>query len=976
LIGTCVSHYRILEKLGSGGMGEVFAAEDTHLGRRVAIKFPILKSDGSDHRVRFLKEARAASQLDHPNIARIYDYGEAPDGRPFLVMELVKGTSLRQVLRDGPLPPASSIGIVEGVLRGLREAHRTGLIHRDIKPANVMLAESGDVKVLDFGLAKPILDPPTGEISEAATIELGPTHPGVVRGTPEYMSPEQARGGILDGRSDLFSTGLVLYECLTGRPAFSGGTGHEVLDKVIHADPPPPSSYLTSIPASLDHITAKALAKDPAQRYQNAGEMLDDLASAAAALSRSASLSVRTAVAGLVGSRRRLLWVGIPALALAVLAGWLLWRSGSPEPSPAAMGWYQRGAVALRDGTYYRAQKALEQAVALDPGFSLAHARLAEARSELDDSEGANQEMLAALPTRSSRAPRGVAALYVDAIHRTLQRDFPGAIRGYADLAGRVSQAEKSAVLVDLGRAYEKADQSPKALETYREAIRLDPQSAAAHLRAAILMGRQRMPEGTAEFARAESLYHALSNTEGQAEVLYQRGRLASAGPDDLPAARRDLEEAIQLTRTIGSEYQEIAATLQLSIVAILEGNPEQAEKDASSAVARARRDGMVYLAARGLIDLGSAQFRKGEYERAAANFQEARDVSRRFHMLRNEAAALFSLASLHQQQGASDAAVTEIGPALDFYRQSGFRHEELQCLIVIARSYRDQGKDAEALAAFEKGATLAQALDDQTVVALSEQGIGSVLYQQDRLPEALVHYERYYEAASRRKNREGIGRGLVGRANILWRLGRYPEAEAVLKEADTLAGPPGNPSPLAALIAERRAGMALSRGQLREAVAQARRSYESTTTPAPNRAYSQCLAGLALARAGSAREGKQLCDEGLTALIALKEENSVADGRLAMAETLILAGEPQAAQEQIRLALQVIDAGGHRESGWRAWALAARACRWAGDRAQARDAAKKASAYLSDLQAAWKADFDRYIQRPDLQALQRDLQE
>src|SRR5437016_11828106 len=142
MIGKSVSHYRIGDKLGSGGMGEVYAAEDTHLARTVAIKFPFLTSDEPDPGARFLTEARAASRLDHPNIARVYDYGEAPDGRPFLVMELVTGTTLSQALREGLLSADSSIHIVEEVLRALAEAHRRGLVHRDIKPGNVMLTES------------------------------------------------------------------------------------------------------------------------------------------------------------------------------------------------------------------------------------------------------------------------------------------------------------------------------------------------------------------------------------------------------------------------------------------------------------------------------------------------------------------------------------------------------------------------------------------------------------------------------------------------------------------------------------------------------------------------------------------------------------------------------------------------------------------------------------------------------------------
>ena len=233
LAGRTLSHYRIIEKIGKGGMGEVYVAEDTHLGRQVAIKFPVLDGIGIEQSGRFLTEARSASRLDHPNIAHIYDYGEAPGGRPFLVMELVRGTTLREVLKSGALTAVRSIGIVDGVLRALREAHRNGLVHRDIKPANVMLTPTNEVKVLDFGLAKEIPDDLSCPPSQVVTSPMGHTQPGALPGTPGYMSPEQARGRRLDSRSDLFSAGLLLYECLTGRPAFSGSTPREALEQSV-----------------------------------------------------------------------------------------------------------------------------------------------------------------------------------------------------------------------------------------------------------------------------------------------------------------------------------------------------------------------------------------------------------------------------------------------------------------------------------------------------------------------------------------------------------------------------------------------------------------------------------------------------------------------------------------------------------------------------------------------------------------------
>jgi len=954
-------------------MGEVYEAQDTLLERRVAVKFPSLDDTG-DGRTRFLIEARAASHLDHSNIAHIYDYGEAPDGRPFLVMELVQGKTLREVLKSGPLPPASSIHITQGVLRALREAHRNHLVHRDIKPANVMLTESGEVKVLDFGLAKEILAERTGLVSQAATEPMGVTRPGVAPGTPEYMSPEQARGIFLDQRSDLFSAGLVLYECLTGRPAFSGGSGHDILQKVVHAEPPRPSSYTGEVPAALDRITAKALAKEPALRYQTADEMLDDLAAVVPALSQPAISRMTTAMVQLVRSRRKTVALcGLILIGLA--AGWMLWRSTTHQPTAEALRWFELGTAALRDGTYHRAAKELEQAVKADGDFALAHARLAEAWGELDDSERAAKEMIAALPTRFGKAPRGTAALYVDAIRRTLLKDFSGAIRIYSELAGQVPASDRAAVLVDLGRVRENNGEIPKAIDAYQEAIRCDSQNAAAHLRLASVLGRQQKREAAAtEFAKAESLYQTMSSTEGQIEVLYQRG-LRNSSDLKLPEARADLEKAIQLADAISTPFQQVAATLQLGVVTYQEGNAPQAEEMASRAVDKARSAGMWYLAARGLTDLGSAQFLKGDLARSEANFAEALRLSQRHHMSRTEARALFSLASLHHRQGRAEQALQEIGPAMAFYRQANFRQQEILCLTIIARANRDLGKEAEALAAFQDQLALASKLDDQQQVAYAEQGIASVLFQQERLGEALNHYQAYYEAAGRIKNRAGMARALGNRAEVLWQLGRYPEAEEALKGAEGVLAQIGGSNPVATYIAELRARAALSRGLNREAVLYARQSFERPNADPPGRASTQCIAGLALARSGSASDGKRLCGEGLKFLVEVEGRTSMAEARLAMGEILLASGDARAALEQIREALKLVEAAGRRESAWRGWALAARAYRRSGDRVLADEACRRASSLLAELRTAWKADFDRYIQRPDLRNLQTEIE-
>src|SRR5256886_498869 len=266
LIGRTLSHYRVLEKLGEGGMGVVYLAEDTLLGRRVAIKTIHSRAGAEDRqfRARFLREARAVSALSHPHIATIHDYGETEDGEPYIVMEFIKGATLGELMLTEKLNISRAIEIIKQVGEALAEAHHQGIIHRDIKPSNVAINERGNVKVLDFGLAKQ-LDPGPINLAdpEQRTLLTTQTREGMIVGTPLYLSPEQALGVEVDARSDLFALGSVLYECIAGRPAFSGKSAVEICARVIQDDPPPPSKFNSSVSSDLDRVTLKALAKKP-----------------------------------------------------------------------------------------------------------------------------------------------------------------------------------------------------------------------------------------------------------------------------------------------------------------------------------------------------------------------------------------------------------------------------------------------------------------------------------------------------------------------------------------------------------------------------------------------------------------------------------------------------------------------------------------------------------------------------------------
>ena len=361
--GTKLGPYEILAPLGSGGMGEVYRARDTRLDRSVAIKIlPHHLSADASAKLRFEREAKTVSALNHPNICSLFDVG-SQDGTDFLVMECIEGESLAQRIAKGALPTDQVLKIGTEIADALDKAHRSGVVHRDLKPGNIMLTKTG-AKLLDFGLAKPVTAPVSAVTLTNAAASSPVTEKGTIVGTFQYMSPEQVEGKELDGRSDIFSLGAVLYEALTGQRAFAGKSQLSVASAILEKEPAPISAIKPLTPRNLDHIIRRALAKDPDDRWQSARDLALELKSIFSLDPSSSSSGVALPVARRKNPRELLAW-SIAILAILAAFGLLLFR---PRRIPSAPLIYS--SITAPPGTNFQIEGDMGAQPALSPDGS------------------------------------------------------------------------------------------------------------------------------------------------------------------------------------------------------------------------------------------------------------------------------------------------------------------------------------------------------------------------------------------------------------------------------------------------------------------------------------------------------------------------------------------------------------------------------------------------------------------------------
>jgi tetratricopeptide (TPR) repeat protein len=666
--------------------------------------------------------------------------------------------------------------------------------------------------------------------------------------------------------------------------------------------------------------------------------------------------------------------IAIVAVLLAGLGLMRWWKSSPYKPSPVALDWYNKGTEALSNGAFLQASKALEQSVLNDNKFAIAHARLAEAWTELEYDDKAKDELLrvqSLVPNRSQLA--NTDALYLEGINATVTRDYAGAVRAYAELV-RLSPNDPKAY-VDLGRAYEKNDEIKKAIESYVEATNRDPQYATAFLRVGILYGRQaNMPSASAAFDKADALYQALGNYEGRAEVSYQRGSLFDQRTQ-FAEARQHLQQALELARTTGNEYQQVKSLQKLGNVEIDAYNVPEGRKYMLEAIQLSQTKGIDNLTKRGLIDLGNTFIAEGNYSEAENYFKQSLDLAQKQNDARNSARAWLALGSVAERRGNSDEVLAYIDRALPFYQQGGYRRETLQGLTLRARARVQKGDYDAALQAFEEELKLSQQFGDQAQVGLAHEDIGLLFIRQGRYPEALSRFEESYKIAVSLGTEKNIGLTLTDRANALWRLGRYDEARAVFREASPIAERPDAAKNLSGPYYLAIARMALTERQLPEASAKSQKAFAIVGTQFKRAAiaatYTDGLTQVLLGKSA----GRLKCEQALEMAKQVGDPTLLSEALLNLAQAQLQSGDPARALESSLESQALFAKAGNRDNEWIAWLIAARSSRSNRDLQNALDYAARADKLLTSIEQQWGGDnYSSYLKRPDIQLFRAQL--
>ena len=818
--------------------------------------------------------------------------------------------------------------------------------------------------VMDFGLAREVAGP-------LASTASGVTIPGALVGTPEYMAPEQFENGSLTPATDIYALGVVFYEMLTGERPFAAAT--PTVAAIRRAKrPPAPSSLQKSVPHFCDRVIDRCLQYDPELRFQSSEELAEAIEHRSFTVSRLKRASGRGRIRRAVVAAANILLV-----AILVVAGWYWLKDREPSPElrrrSEAQAWYDQALTALRQGAYWKGARALERAVTLDKGFTIAHARLADAWAEQDFTSKAEHEMLVASSPELNRELSPMDRRYVDAIRATLIQDFAAAIEKYREILKDLPQGEKAYGYADLGRAYEKANNVPAALASYRQAANLAPEEPQPFVRLAVLESRQANHDAAAtDFKNAEALYNYSSNLEGIAEVDYQRGCAATV-EGRLEQAKRYLEASQRVAHQIGSLQLEIRALIRLSTVEYLAGRSQNSTELANTAIRLAQENHLGAPVTDAVIHLGNAYLTGGDYARAEASLRQGLRLAEEGQNPRLVAMAQISLASVLNQQARAAELIPLAQAAFEYYQRTGFVAEATDASILIVRARRDQAQFEEALRSGLRALELAIKYGNKPSILEAEEAVGSVHLEWEQYPAALAHF--HSALAVSREIGQLTEYELLHCADALWRLGRYADAQHML---DAIPANARRSVAISTEMSRIAASMRLSQRRYAEALRIARDALKSQPQmAADSRNQLEIASAMAKAKAGVTTQAVETCRQAVDRARRDLDERSVAEANLALAGVYLAAHQPNEARAAAEAARNFFSRSGQKESEWQTLVCLSKAQSGTHDTGGSRTYALSALAILTSFEHNWGTlTYRMYLSRPDVQRDVREMSE
>jgi len=736
---TMVGHYRIIEKIGAGGMGEVYLALDTELNRKVALKFlpPHLCRD-EDCRARFKREAQATAALKHPNIVTIYEVSEFK-GRPFFAMEHLEGRSLSDVIKSKEVSPDQVVDLAIQLCEGLLEAHQAGVIHRDIKPSNILLDKNNRPKLLDFGLAT---------IKGAQKL----TETGSTLGTIGYMSPEQVEGKQTDQRSDLFSLGVLLYELITGTAPFKGDYESATFYAIVHATPEPLARYKSGVPDALQRIVSKLLEKDPALRYQSAEGILPDLKRLAVSGSRDREKTPSTPKQKL---RKAILPTSVIALIILLVLILKPWRFEIISDDPAL-------AAPRRLAVLYLTN-----------------------RGSADDeylSYGITEDLIVDLTRVGTMgvAPMPSILKYkdsdeeLDKIAEHLQVTL--VLNGSIDKSGDVIRVSAQLIDVENGvnlwadRWEETSENLPRIKEALAQGI-----SQALKIDTTVMRAAQ---VGTPDAENPVAYDH------------YLRGKYAFEHKSD----ESDVEVALGLYRkALELEPSLLAARRGVGAVLALRGQYDKANEELTTALSEARQRNLRSDEAEALQSLAGTHYEQSLYDEAQEYVEQALEISKELNDLAGEVKALTTIIGIYQSRGMYNEAVALFERVLEINRQLDDQNAIAKSLNNIGNIYANQGDYAKALQNCEQGLEIATRIGDRQGMAAATGYLSSVYSEQGDYRKSLEYARKSAEIKLELGTPIDSVLASYAIAVTIANLGEYDKAISTLNQVVTDAAQLGN---------------------------------------------------------------------------------------------------------------------------------------------------------------------------------------